>query len=69
MGRKGSGEKAQSLDPRRARLEGGAKEGRERGTVMEMKNAKRICCSGVTVMKGTAEGKRKEFKDGGGRRI
>lgn len=42
MGRKGSGEKAQSLDPRRARLEGGAEEGRERGTAMEMKNAKRI---------------------------
>lgn len=42
MGRKGSGEKAQSLDPRRARLEGGAKEGREQGTAMEMKNTKRI---------------------------
>ncbi len=41
MGRKGSGEKAQSLDPRKAGWEGGVEEGRERGTAMEIKNSKK----------------------------
>lgn len=41
MGRKGSGEKAQSLDPKNAGLEGGAEKGRERGTGMEIKNSKK----------------------------
>lgn len=40
-GRKGSGEKAQSLDPSKAGLEGGAEKGRERGTGMEIKNSKK----------------------------
>lgn len=41
MGRKGSGGKAQSLDPAKAKSEGGAEKGRECGTVMEIKNSKK----------------------------
>lgn len=49
MGRKGSGGKAQSLDPRKARLEGGVEKGGEPGTATEIRNSKRIRCGGATV--------------------
>lgn len=41
MGRKGSGEKSQSLDSRKAGLEGGVEKGTKQGTVMEIKNSKK----------------------------
>lgn len=61
MGRKGSGEKAQSLDPRKAGLEGGAEKGRERGTGMEIKNSKKEEYV-MTVMKDN-RGEKENLKD------
>lgn len=42
MGRKGSGENARSLEPRKASLEGGREKGKEQGTAVEIKNGKNM---------------------------
>lgn len=42
MGRKGSGENAQRLEPRKASFEGGREKGKEQGTAVEIKNGKNM---------------------------